>query len=147
MWLRSVMAGAVVLCLACTGADTAVVAPPVQLVAAPTRLAFEGLYATEIEDEVRSYLRFYPDGHVSSVSSTGTPEDVAAWLGRSHSDSGQGDYEQAGAWLAFHSSTSFGTVAYEGQLDGTALRLHWTSQINGAEGDDTYHFVPVSLTP
>ena len=47
-------------------------------------LRYDGLYLCKIDDGdgTTEYLRFYPDGTVLEVLSTGTPDQTARWLYR-----------------------------------------------------------------
>lgn len=138
--------------LACAGVDAppeAEAPPEVAPAPAPAEdpgvLAFDVLYASEQNDDSRKYFRFYEDGHVSQVGSTGAPDKVANWLGRSHQHSGQGTYTLDGSTITFATTTEAGTVDYRGTLREGVLQLTWSSQINGATGEVTASPVPVSF--
>ncbi|MBW1880010.1 MAG: hypothetical protein JRJ84_16735 [Deltaproteobacteria bacterium] len=120
-------------------------AEPAAVVVTIPNLRFDGVYRSE-GDETSRYLRLYPDGHVSSVSSTATSEQVANWLGREHDASSQGTATHGDGRIAFTATDETGDVEYSGTMepDGT-LALHWKSHINDAEGDMVYTFVPVEL--
>ena len=96
------------------------------------------------------YLRFYPDGVVISVSSTGTPTEVARWFNRRHNGVSRGTYQvemiRRGPGLvrvSFDSTCQIGTVEYKGYLrtDGV-LCFQSFSRINGHKGSPKYRFIP-----
>jgi hypothetical protein len=120
-------------------------AEPAPVVVTIPDLRFDGVYRSEGGESSR-YLRLYPDGHVSSVSSTATPEQVANWLGREHTYSSQGTATLGDGRIAFAATDETGVVEYSGTMepDGT-LAMHWKSHINDAEGDTVFTFVPVEL--
>lgn len=136
--------------LACASPPEPSAAPPVPAEPAPSapastgELRYDGLYASPGEQST-TYVRFYEDGHVSSIGSTGNAEQVAAWLGRSHEGSCQGTYERDGASVSFACASAAGTVEHTGRLEDGVLHLHWKSQINGAEGDGVHTFVGVAF--
>jgi len=45
-------------------------------------LRFDGVYQSEKMDDCWSYLRFYPDHTVISVTSTGRPADLRRWFNK-----------------------------------------------------------------
>lgn len=150
---RPLLALLFLLGLACAGVDApsepeavpAVVAEaPPEPEEAPA-LAFEGLYVGKDRDGTRFYYRFYEDGHVSQVGSTGAPEKVANWLGKSHQHSSQGAYQLDGKDLKFSSTSPSGTVDFVAKLSGDTLELKWHSHINDADGEDTARYTPLEL--
>lgn len=137
------------LALGCATPRDPSTAPPVPVDPAPAPapsgdLRFDGLYASPGEQST-TYVRFYADGHVSSVGSTGTAEQVSAWLGRAHEGSCQGTYTRDGAAVTFDCASAAGTVENAGRLEDGVLHLHWKSRINDAEGDGVHQFVPVAF--
>jgi hypothetical protein len=128
--------------------------PPIAPAAAPApapaapesdaAVRFDGLYRS-ITKMSHRYLRFYPDLHVVAASATpdSTPEEVAKWMTRDHGLSGQGTYAIEGTKVRFDETTKgYGTVQHRGTIQGATITIHWHSLINGADGDDEYHFVP-----
>ncbi|MFG1690699.1 hypothetical protein ACGF5M_00850 [Gemmatimonadota bacterium] len=111
----------------------------------PTREAkvhFDGLYqAASSQSGVFKYLRFYADGTVVSVSSTGTLEQVARWFNRTASSKGR--YTVRDLEIEFSSTSPEGTVDYEGTIEPNGLTLKWYSHINGREGSGEYQFFPL----
>lgn len=93
------------------------------------------------------YLRFYADGRVISVSSTGTPEQIAAWFDYSKDSLPRGEYKIEGDRLRFSTDSERGSVDYEGRIDGYTLHLTAHSHINGRENAYTLRFVPMPASP
>ena len=53
-----------------------------------------------------------------------------------------GAWTLEGAQLHLPTKSPSGIVVYDGVIDGHGrLRVHWASQINGAQGDDVLEFV------
>lgn len=114
-------------------------------------LRFDGVYLAP-GDGYTSYLRFYPDGEVISVSSTGTPEEVARWFAR--------DREKPAAFtvkdgrIAFEFWIDFsdrgepaekGAIRYEGRMEDGKLALRVTSDLSGSDVKEVFGFVAVKL--
>jgi len=51
---------------------------------------YDGLYQSEKKDNAWYYLRFYKDGTVLSVTSIGTPAQVARWFNKQFQGEGMG---------------------------------------------------------
>lgn len=102
----------------------------------------DGLYVCP-HGNYSSYLRFTDSGNVSEVGSTGSPAQVASWLGPGKSDVSQGTYLAEGGRLRFTTSSPSGQVSYHGQISGDAaeLRLQIHSYINGSQREEVYSFV------
>ena len=126
--------------MACTGSPQD---PPV--VEPTASLRYDGLYESK-SPKSHKLLRLYPDGHVSTVSSLGTVEQVAGWIGREHEGTSQAELTVDGAALSFRTVHQNGAIDYQGTLapDGS-LHIHWISGINHREGDDVYLFRPLAL--
>ncbi|MHB8875144.1 MAG: hypothetical protein ACYC8T_15770 [Myxococcaceae bacterium] len=135
---------------------------PAAVLGAPPVLRFEGLYQSQPSspkgDPYWSYFRFYPDGTVRDVSSTGKPEEVARWIGNAGTGTGTGKWELTGRHLSFVTRVAFRSnkeqrkevieVAYSGSLrdDGT-LELTSESKYNGYRGKVLLSFVKLKLPP
>jgi hypothetical protein len=104
-------------------------------------LRFDGLYYAKSPDGSTWYLRFYEDGTVLDVDSTGTPEKVAQWFKKGHPAPSQGTYRRNGATLKFSTRSSAGVVDYAGEVGQDVLRLQMHSRINGFKATATYTFV------
>jgi len=114
----------------------------------PAVLRFDGLYqAGPVTGDGATYwhyLRFYEDGTVLSVSSTGQPAKVARWF--------QKPYESGGQWareddrITFTVRGSAGNVDHEGEvlLDGLHLSIH--SHINDHRREARYEFVELEAS-
>jgi hypothetical protein len=87
-----------------------------------------------------SYLRFYADGTVIGVSTTGTPAQIARWFKAPYSNSGH--YSISGSSLKFSLTSPQGTVDYDGVICGSSLQVNVFSHINGRRGTDYYELVP-----
>jgi hypothetical protein len=109
-------------------------------------LRYDGLYmsATKTDSEGEHYwryLRFYPDGGVITVSSTGKPEDLRPWFSKAHDAVSHGVVTLRGNEISFSGVSSEGTVDYAGEIDGDRLRLNSYSHINDNRETDEYVFV------
>jgi hypothetical protein len=84
----------------------------------------------EVDDGVKyyRYLRFYPDGTVIGVTSSGTPTDLKRWFHTPYQDTGT--YSLVGSMIKFSLTSPSGTVDYEGGIAGRVLTLNVHSQIN-----------------
>lgn len=108
----------------------------------PGGLRYNGLYRCP-SGSYSYYFRFFPDGTLAGVSSTGTPAQVARWL--------TAGYENHGNWrldegrLIFDLTSKSGVVAYCGRiLPGGDLELDSHSFINGYNSKGArYQFCPV----
>jgi hypothetical protein len=107
----------------------------------------KGLY-WHASDDVSSYLRFYDDGRVLEVSSTGSPQDLIDWFNW-HSDSlSRGTFFILGREIALTTISESGTVAYSGSIISPgSLLFDSYSFINGhiAQGRG-YEFVDVPFS-
>jgi tetratricopeptide (TPR) repeat protein len=102
----------------------------------------DGVYHCQHAD-YSSYVRFLADGFALTVSSSGTPHQVARWLTLDHDQVSRGRYSVDGTRVTFSSTSSNGTVHYEGEFTITGVDLRSVSRINGHHGTETYVFVPV----
>jgi hypothetical protein len=108
---------------------------------------YDGLYQSEKEDTAWYYLRFYKDGTVLSVTSIGTPAQVARWLNKQYQDAGKGAYSIDGDHLKFSETSPSGTVDYDGTIiEGGKLKLNSHSHINDHRGTSTYQFVEQKMS-
>lgn len=91
------------------------------------------------------YLRFYSDGTVVSVSSTGTAKQISSWFTKEHSIAGKGRCEVDGNRIEFSAVAREGAVDYAGTIGngGEELHLHSHSHINGYEAYAVYRFTHV----
>lgn len=110
--------------------------------AAPAaRLRYDGLYLRSTGDAVH-YLRFRPAGVCYTVSSTGSPRDVARWLGGGGSNHAHGPFEVSGDTV----TVSVGRdIEYRGTLRsaGEALDLRVRNRATGYESSGVYGFEAV----
>lgn len=115
-------------------------------------LKFHGVYETDCEYEedddegTQSYLRFYSNGKVISVSTDceGTASDLKDWFNIYHKYVGIGDYVIKGFRIQFDATSNSGTVEYRGRIDKNGLiLLKSKSLINGYRSKEKYKFVQV----
>jgi hypothetical protein len=94
-----------------------------------------------------NYLRFYADGRVVEVTSTGTPTDVAAWLAYEHPPLSRGYYHLVGQRLRFTTTSDAGMVDFSGAIQpgGDTIEMALRSRINRYKGRRRYTFVPVAF--
>ena len=111
-------------------------------------LHFDGMYKSAVQtnqntgDQSTNYLRFYEDGTVINVSSSGTPEQIKSWFVKGHENVLQTSYQVAGDGLKFHFKTTTGDLDYNGRiLSIESLQLHVKSASNNLEDDAAYSFV------
>lgn len=106
---------------------------------------YEGVYRSEKishnGETLWKYLRFYPNGKVISVTSTGAPADLKAWFNDESPNVSYGVVTLHDDVISFNSEDKYGNVAYSGKMEGGKLKLKWLSQINQANGDHTFTFV------
>ncbi len=91
-------------------------------------ILFDGVYQYRYPD-YSSYLRFFPDGKVVEVGSTGTPSQVGQWL--NHEYESFGFYTIENGAVSFVITSSSGQVSYSGRIFKEAIEIDMTSHING----------------
>jgi hypothetical protein len=107
---------------------------------------FDGVYKSEAIEDAWSYARFYADGTVLRVTSTGTPRDLQSWFKASEInrlDLSHGRYRLRRDHIEFSSRSSYGIVDYQGTVRATTLDLTWHSHINGNRGRGILTFIPL----
>lgn len=109
---------------------------------------YDGLYssgARENEntgDKYTSYLRFYEDGTVISVSTSGTAKQIKEWFKKGHENVSKGKYTIEGKNISFSTVLKDVEVEYSGKIiDKETLELHTKSLSNNNEADITFSFV------
>jgi len=111
---------------------------------------YDGFYAKPATDEgYTEFLRFYPEGTMLEVTTSGSAEQIITWFNREHPDLGTGLYEIVGDRIKFAATTFYGgPIEYDGTIreEGAELHLHTLSRINGHQSDGVWRFVPVQLT-
>jgi hypothetical protein len=109
------------------------------------RLRYDGLYrATNSalgSADYSAYLRFYPDGEVIKVSSTGKPEDLRKWFSKEHAGVSRGTVIIQGNRVSFSAVSTEGVVDYTGEIEGDRIRLDSFSRINQNRSSEIYVFV------
>lgn len=99
---------------------------------------FNGIYQAEGPDSYYYYLRFYNDGVVLSVSTSGNPIQVSKWFNREHVHSSRGIYEINGEFIKFSCTSSQGAINYEGKVFEGNILLKVHSLINGNKTNKKY---------
>ena len=93
-------------------------------------IRFDGVYYQEGQDST-SYIRFYDDGTVITVSSTGTTTQIKPWFTKYHKDISTGRFNITGNNISFQSTDKCGSVDYSGKMSNDELLLDIHSNING----------------
>lgn len=110
-------------------------------------LRYDGVYmceemlASNKTTRYRSYIRFYPEGDVIAVSSTGRPEELKKWFSKEHAHVSKGKLTIQGNRISFSAVSSNGAVDYSGEIDGDQIRLNYFSHMNQRRGAEVYLFV------
>lgn len=116
------------------------------------QLKYDGLYITSCDFKTKNatgsqnYLRFYPDGNVIGFGSdcNGKIEEIAGWFNLSKEHIGRGIYKTNGEQIEFSTSTTSGSVNFNGKIDENGkLILEVNSLINGYKSDREYFFVQI----
>jgi hypothetical protein len=124
-----------------------------KIAAAKNPLRFDGLYCCTRQSEIGPatfYLRFYPDGVVLSVVSTGSPRDVARWLNRDKEQSFR--YSMKSTSLHLEDQNGEMTFVYSGTVHPGSLTMRVdgydtaTKKYRGTV-ERTYKFVPSAMRP
>ena len=110
-------------------------------------IRFDGVYGApiqppaswQVKKELFLYFRFFPDGSVVSLLSTGTPTDVAKFIRRNLESSGNGSYSISGDRLNIRVITRHGSIVYTGKFHGDSLAL----RSYGSISIPLYQFTPV----
>jgi hypothetical protein len=111
-------------------------------------LRFDGVYQSEKTDNHYHYARFYADGTVITVSSTGTPQQVTKWFDRKKADIARGTYVITGTRIVFSTESKEGVdqpVDYDGRLKGETIEARVYSHINQYSGSHSLKFVEVEF--
>ena len=110
---------------------------------ADTGLRYDGIYRSsrKASDDNWYYLRFYSDGTVIRVSSTGQPEDLRKWFSREHPGLSFGLVTIHGNHLSFSVTSEVGIVDHSGEIDGDQLHLDSYSHTNQHRGSNRYVFL------
>ena len=103
---------------------------------------YDGLYQCK-EKDYTSFLRFYSDGTVINVSSTGTAEQIIKWFKASDKGLSSGKYTVNGTSIKFSATSGSGVVDYVGKIDGDKMILDVYSHINEFSRNSEYTFIKV----
>jgi hypothetical protein len=102
------------------------------------------LYQSKTIDGSRDFLRFYSDGIVLSVGTTGEVTDLIKWFKKPYDQPYQsrGKFEIKKDKVYFTTTSSAGTVFYEGKVESEfKLFLKTKSLINGYEDEKVFYFI------
>jgi len=114
-----------------------------------SRVRTDGLYVSDVlmahQVNYRKFVRFYSDGTVLHVSSTGKPTEIIKWFTREGNQKsgyafGQGQFKINGNQINFSSTSKSGIVDFEGSVFEKNLILKFHSHINGNRGMEEYIF-------
>lgn len=103
-------------------------------------LRYDGVYMSRANDYYQ-YVRFYADGSLVEMSSSGKPQEIAKWFNSSSPNVSKGKYALNQASIQFSATDSFGTVDYVGTIEGLRIKLATFSHINGHKGTYEYNFI------
>lgn len=109
----------------------------------------DGIYYTKMieneatGDKYRYFLRFYDDGTVISISSSGSAEEIANWFEKGHEQVAEGEWEPGSEELKFSTSSRHGDVTYEGEATDDELNLHISNNNNDNEQDVVFRYYPL----
>jgi hypothetical protein len=99
-----------------------------------TTIQYDGVYILSYGGGfVIEYLRFYENGIVIDVASTGRPEEIKEWFNSDNMDIGMGKYKIDGEKISFSTKSPEGSIDYMGDITTNGLVLSSHSNINGYE--------------
>ncbi|OKH42938.1 hypothetical protein NIES2101_32015 [Calothrix sp. HK-06] len=80
---------------------------------------FDGVYQREKYNGCYGYIRFYVDGTVITVGSTGSPEQISNWFNKESENQylGRGTYIVDDNTIKFSSNSACGVIDYLGEID------------------------------
>lgn len=111
-------------------------------------LKFNGVYRTEkINNSFWHYIRFYEDGTVITVNSSGTPDEIKSWFNKENITSDElphGKYQVVGDKLIFSSVSKERTINYKGKIQESKLYLDIFSETNVRQGGGQFNFTAFS---
>lgn len=114
---------------------------------APT-VRLDGLYrAKRAGGKYWHHLRFYADGSVIAVNSSGDARKVFKWFTKDWAvemENAKGKFTISGSKINFKDKSKYGIVDYKGEIQGDRLILKWHSHINGNRGVSEYEFIELS---
>jgi len=112
---------------------------------------FDGFYQTQSKEDYKSFLRFYSDSTVLSVTTDGDAEasNLISWFKKPFDNPhhSKGKYEIKENKISFTTDSSNGKVVYKGTIESeNKLILNFKSLINGYEGKEVYYFIKLDLS-
>lgn len=117
----------------------------------PNNLKFNGLYQTQRQTTKLNifqkqynwqYLRFYEDGTVIIVSTSGDLPSISSWFHKDHPNVGRGNFLKEDDKVKFSILYAEGSVDYQGFIrdDGLTLELTSHSNINSKNFSKPFYF-------
>ena len=111
-------------------------------------LQFDGVYQSEkYDNQYWHYIRFYEDGIVLTISTAGTPLEIAVWFKKENIETGNfshGEFEVDDNHVVFSATSANGTGDHEGDVQEDTLTLESYSHINENRETRIYTFVKLS---
>lgn len=110
-------------------------------------IRFNGVYMCE-SGKHYSYIRFYPDYTVITISAVDTPEKLVKWFNKENCDIYNDIYivEEKNNIIRFSSNANPGVVDCVANIGiyGTDISLEWFSHLNNLSSCDEYKFIQLS---
>lgn len=107
-------------------------------------LRHDGLYC-HAKEECNHYFRFYEDGVVISVPTTGKHKDVINWFNRENAEDFKhfsiGKYEVDERTVEFFTGSPYGKTDYQAVIRPNLLHVKSHSHINENKSEDDYAFI------
>ena len=94
-------------------------------------IRYDGVYFRKEDSDSNQYIRFYDDGTVITVTSTGTITQIKNWFDKDNNSPSKGKYVITGDSIIFQSTSEAGRVDYNGKILDNKLILNIHSHING----------------
>ena len=130
---------AAVLCLLIFAAATA----PAQ---AEEPLRYDGVYRSDQVDNYWYYVRFYRNGTVITMSSTGGFNDIREYFGLGGNYVARGQWMRQGDRVVYNTRSKSGIVKYDGYVLSDGLSMDSESLINGfVKKGRRFYFKPLSF--
>lgn len=111
-------------------------------------LQYDGVYMSNEHKSgnisYRTYIRFYQDGDVIRISSTGSPTDLRKWFSKENQNQWlfRGKISTIeGNRISFSVRDNKGSIDYSGQIEGDTINLSSYSHMNKNQSNDIYSFV------
>jgi hypothetical protein len=116
-------------------------------VARSNSLRFDGLYQSRKESTYWNYIRFYNDGTVIKVCSTGEPFQISKWFTKEKyidSNAERGSYDTFGNTMEIIINNSGVKMTYEGYIGQDEIEISRRFRTHKEKISEVYFFVPLS---